>query len=61
MKFDDFIDALHDHGWRQNGDAQHTNIKKLWKKMFPLVSELEDNILELNKDIENLMKAKEND
>ena len=61
MRFDDFIDALHDHGWRQNSDAQHTNIRKLWSKMFPLVSDLEGNISELKKDIEDLMKDKRND
>jgi hypothetical protein len=44
MRFADFIDALIKSGWRAELDAQHTGVYKLWKKMFPVIAELEDEI-----------------
>ena len=46
MKFDDFIKALQDAGWKNTGDAQYSEIKKLWRKMFPVIAELEDKVFE---------------
>ena len=42
MKFDDFVKALEDAGWRPIGDAQHTEIEKLWRKLWQVIAELED-------------------
>lgn len=46
MRLTDFIDALHAAGWRSPLDAQHTEIEKLWRKLFPVIAELEDQIHE---------------
>jgi len=44
MKLEDFIDALNEAGWQATTDAQHEKIEKLWRKLFPLAAELEDDI-----------------
>lgn len=46
MRFDDFVTALYAAGWRPVLDAQHTEIKTLWTKMFPVIAQLEDEINE---------------
>jgi hypothetical protein len=30
---DDFIEAIHDAGWRPTADAQHENIEKMYEQM----------------------------
>jgi len=40
MKFDDFLDTLYEAGWRNTSDAQYTNIRVAWEKMFPVHAEL---------------------
>jgi len=47
MRFDDFIKELELSGWSATSDAQHYNIKKLWIKMYPIISELENEVFEL--------------
>jgi hypothetical protein len=42
MKFDDFVDSLYEAGWRNPNDAQCTNIRALWKKLFPAYAELDE-------------------
>lgn len=44
MRFNDFVDALFKAGWRDDCDAQHTEVRKLWKRLFPTVAELEDEL-----------------
>ncbi len=39
MKFGKFLEALNDAGWRGTCDAQHTEIFKLWQKLFPAAAE----------------------
>lgn len=46
MRFDDFVTALYAAGWRPVLDAQHTEIKTLWTKMFPVIAQLEDELNE---------------
>jgi hypothetical protein len=33
MTFDEFVDALHEAGWRGVGDAQHEYIAELWRQL----------------------------
>lgn len=40
MNFDDFLDSLYEAGWRNPSDAQYTNIRALWEKLFPVHAEL---------------------
>lgn len=51
MRFDDFVEALYTAGWLSTGDAQHTRIKELWKTLYPVVAELEDEVQELEADL----------
>ena len=44
MRKDDFIEALEAAGWRPVLDAQHTEIEKLWRQLFPVVAGLEDEL-----------------
>jgi len=44
MRKQDFIDALYKAGWKSDGDAQWTNIEKLWRELFPVIAELEDEL-----------------
>ena len=53
MRKQDFITELQEAGWEGVHDAQHDRIGILWKRMFPLVAELEDEIEDLEKDIDN--------
>ena len=46
MRFDDFVRALVESGWRDTNDAQHTNIKKLWEKMYPVLAQVEQELFE---------------
>lgn len=46
MRFDDFVNALIDAGWRPLHDAQYTEIKKLWEKMFPALAQVEKELFE---------------
>jgi len=48
MKFDDFIKELQDAGWKNTGDAQYDQINKMWRKLFPVIAELEDKVFELD-------------
>ena len=41
MKFDDFVNALYDAGWKSPCDAQHLRIKELWRKLWPVIADLE--------------------
>lgn len=50
MKFEDFVNALMKHGWNSSNDAQHTEIYKFWKTLYPVVAELEDELEELKKE-----------
>jgi hypothetical protein len=42
MRFKDFVAALQEAGWKPTNDAQHTEIEKLWRKLWPVIAELED-------------------
>ena len=57
MKFNDFVTSLYDAGWLGTGDAQHTEIKKLWRAIFPVVADLEDEVQELKEEIEEYVDA----
>lgn len=47
MKFDDFVKALQEVGWQDVADAQHTRIRELHKKLFPVIALLEKEVFEL--------------
>lgn len=42
MKLYMFIEAIKKCGWKDTGDAQHENIEKLHRVLFPVIAELED-------------------
>lgn len=44
MRLKDFIEAMHDAGWRDSCDAQHYGIKALHKQLFPVIAEMEEEI-----------------
>lgn len=50
MKFNDFVDALYAAGWKSPNDAQHTYIEEFWRKLFPVVAELEDELHDIEQD-----------
>ena len=54
MKFEDFVDAIIKAGWVGFNDAQHHNLEKLWRKLFPVVAELEEKMKRLEADLETL-------
>jgi cell shape-determining protein MreC len=56
MRFDKFVDSLLEAGWLSSNDAQHTQIRKLWKKMYPTVAELEDELEESENENRKLRK-----
>jgi len=61
MKFTDFIVALDKAGWRGVSDAQHENIQELHSKIFPVVSELEIELVDLSEElIEHLVAITNN-
>ena len=53
MRFNDFVDALHQCGWRAPGDAQHSNIKKLWEDLWPVLAEVELELFECERRLED--------
>lgn len=48
MRFQEFIDELYKAGWKSPCDAQHHNIEKLWRKLFPVIAQLEDELDKLS-------------
>ena len=56
MRFQEFIDALYDAGWVSKHDAQYSEIKKLHKKLFPAVSELELELKEIEDSCSDLIR-----
>jgi hypothetical protein len=44
MRKQDFIDALQKAGWVSINDAQWTEIEKLWRELWPVIAELEDDL-----------------
>jgi len=57
MKKQDFIAELEKVGWIGRHDAQHTGIEKLWRKMFPVVAGLQDEVKDLEADISEYIDA----
>ena len=51
MRFDDFVDEIRAAGWKNLNDAQHTGIRKVWEKLFPVIAEMENEIEELKREI----------
>jgi hypothetical protein len=49
MKRQQFIDALQEAGWEATHDAQWSGADKLWRKIFPSVAAIHD---EMNSEIE---------
>jgi len=47
MKRREFIDAVYAAGWRNVQDAQHSDIGKLWEKLFPTVALMEQELEEV--------------
>lgn len=39
MKFEDFQKVIEESGWR---DATYSDVEALWRRLFPLIAELED-------------------
>lgn len=56
MKFDDFLDTLYEAGWHNTSDAQYTNIRAAWEKMFPIHAELSGMQEQLGQAEDALMK-----
>ena len=54
MKLEDFIDDLYKAGWQAVGDAQHANIEKLWRELFPCVAQLSDELQEAEGELEQI-------
>lgn len=50
MEYEAFIDALLWAGWHGVNDAQHTKIKELWAKMFPVIAKLTEEYEDLEKE-----------
>jgi hypothetical protein len=46
MRFDDFLKALESAGWSATRDAQHEKIKELWRNLWPVLAELEQELYE---------------
>lgn len=42
MRFEEFVSAVREAGWTDNGDAQHRGICSLWKRIFPEVARIEE-------------------
>ena len=51
MRLQDFIDHLIEAGWVARGDAQHTRIAALHKKLFPVIAQLEVELEDANNEI----------
>ena len=51
MRLDDFIQELYDAGWQNTCDGQHTSIKQLHKKLFPLVHQLERELRDTEEEV----------
>jgi len=54
MRFNYFVEALIESGWRPTLDAQHTEIKTLWKKMFPVLAQVEEELFEAECKLDDL-------
>lgn len=59
MRFNEFIDALYAAGWRCPLDAQHTEIRKLYEKLFPTVAVLENLLYDAEHEAANQRKRDE--
>lgn len=59
MRFNDFTDALYAAGWEAPNDAQHRQIKELWRNLFPVVAELEDELHDAETEAKNRRKRDE--
>jgi hypothetical protein len=57
MRFKTFLACLDDIGWEGVYDAQHTEIKKLWATMYPVIAELEEEIEELDAEVQMYVDA----
>jgi hypothetical protein len=42
MKRQEFIDALYEAGWEASHDAQWSGAGKLWRKIYPSVAAIQD-------------------
>jgi hypothetical protein len=56
MRLNKFIDSLYDSGWKAPLDAQHTEIEKLWRNAFPVVSTVEDELKDANNENNRLSR-----
>ena len=54
MELKDFIDALYKAGWDSPCDAQHLNVEKVWREMFPAMAKMHDKMVELEEDFEQM-------
>jgi len=52
MRFTDFITELEKAGWRDTSDSQHKNIEYLHRKLFPVIAELEADVITLEQYID---------
>jgi hypothetical protein len=46
MRFNDFVKALIECGWRPALDAQHTEVRALWERMFPVLAAVEKELFD---------------
>ena len=51
MGKEEFIRKLREAGWKSTGDAQYQNITNLWKRLFPTIANLEEELESLKEDI----------
>ena len=64
MKLDDFVSALEDAGWRNSCDAQHDGIRALHLKLFPVIADLEEALIDSNSALKRMaerLSRKENE
>jgi hypothetical protein len=55
MRFETFLAALDAAGWQGVSDAQHTIIEIMWRNMYPVIAELEDENKRLYSDIQEYL------
>ena len=58
MRFDDFVMALKEAGWRPVDDAQYNHLRLLWTKLWPVLAQVEYELSGAERLIAKLMRNK---
>jgi hypothetical protein len=54
MRFDDFVKALMAAGWRPSLDAQHSEIRRMWETLWPVLAQVEKELFNAECRIDDL-------